>query len=252
MVNVAVLTTGFDYPKTDCIILARPTKSRILYEQIIGRGLRTAENKKDCLIIDINDVVKHHDLMSLSNVFDMDIKHGETPKEAQKRIKREKEDEEERLREEELRKQKEIEIRAKQIKLFNRDFENGMLGAKYDWFKVDISTYALSFASDKHYVIEKYDENETTKYILYESHTNKENKELNFIKEQYNLKSLIEYVEYNLIWKVNSFIDINGEWKTEAATENQRKYVHNAETKWDCHKHFASYYIKTLLNNRGA
>lgn len=49
--NVGVLTTGLDLD-VRLIILARPTKSEILYVQIIGRGLRIAEGKEDCLIFD--------------------------------------------------------------------------------------------------------------------------------------------------------------------------------------------------------
>jgi len=52
--NVGVLTTGFD-ADVRCIILARPTKSEILYTQMIGRGLRTAEGKDNCLILDHSD-----------------------------------------------------------------------------------------------------------------------------------------------------------------------------------------------------
>ena len=52
--NVGVLTTGFD-SDVRCIILARPTKSEILYVQMIGRGLRTADGKDDCLILDHSD-----------------------------------------------------------------------------------------------------------------------------------------------------------------------------------------------------
>jgi superfamily II DNA or RNA helicase len=52
--NVGVLTTGVDWD-VRCIILARPTKSEILFVQIIGRGLRTAEGKADCLILDHGD-----------------------------------------------------------------------------------------------------------------------------------------------------------------------------------------------------
>ena len=52
--NVGVLTTGFD-SDVRCIILARPTKSEILYVQMIGRGLRTAEGKDHCLILDHSD-----------------------------------------------------------------------------------------------------------------------------------------------------------------------------------------------------
>ena len=52
--NVGCLTTGVDWD-VRCIILARPTKSETLYVQMIGRGLRTAEGKADCLILDHSD-----------------------------------------------------------------------------------------------------------------------------------------------------------------------------------------------------
>lgn len=52
--NVGCLTTGVDWD-VRCIILARPTKSEILYVQMIGRGLRTADGKVDCLILDHSD-----------------------------------------------------------------------------------------------------------------------------------------------------------------------------------------------------
>jgi DNA repair protein RadD len=52
LVNVSVLTTGFDAPHVDMIAILRPTQSVSLYQQIIGRGLRLNENKKDCLVID--------------------------------------------------------------------------------------------------------------------------------------------------------------------------------------------------------
>ncbi|MCT8344697.1 DEAD/DEAH box helicase [Photorhabdus kleinii] len=52
MVNVAVLTTGFDAPHVDLIAILRPTESVSLYQQIIGRGLRLFPSKKDCLILD--------------------------------------------------------------------------------------------------------------------------------------------------------------------------------------------------------
>src|SRR5579871_3762604 len=48
--NVGVLTTGIDLD-VRCIVLARPTKSRILFVQTIGRGLRTAEGKDHLLIL---------------------------------------------------------------------------------------------------------------------------------------------------------------------------------------------------------
>lgn len=52
LVNVSVLTTGFDAPHVDVIAILRPTESVSLYQQIIGRGLRLDEDKKDCFILD--------------------------------------------------------------------------------------------------------------------------------------------------------------------------------------------------------
>lgn len=67
--NVGVLTTGFD-ADVRCIILARPTKSEILFTQMIGRGLRTAPGKDHCLILDHSDT-------TLRLGFVTDIHHNE-------------------------------------------------------------------------------------------------------------------------------------------------------------------------------
>jgi DNA repair protein RadD len=50
--NVGILTTGVDLPMVSCIVHARPTRSRTLFVQTVGRGLRTAEGKANCLILD--------------------------------------------------------------------------------------------------------------------------------------------------------------------------------------------------------
>jgi len=52
MCNVALFTEGFDCPEVDCVVLLRETKSRALWSQMIGRGLRTSPGKTDCLILD--------------------------------------------------------------------------------------------------------------------------------------------------------------------------------------------------------
>src|SRR5690554_1334764 len=62
LVNVSVLTTGFDAPHVDFIAILRPTQSVSLYQQIVGRGLRLDAGKKDCLVIDYasNNVNLYH------------------------------------------------------------------------------------------------------------------------------------------------------------------------------------------------
>lgn len=52
LVNVSVLTTGFDAPHVDFIAILRPTESVSLYQQIVGRGLRLAPGKTECLVVD--------------------------------------------------------------------------------------------------------------------------------------------------------------------------------------------------------
>src|SRR5690606_41852115 len=52
LVTVSVLTTGFDVPHVDLIAIVRPTEAVSLYQQIVGRGLRLAAGKADCLILD--------------------------------------------------------------------------------------------------------------------------------------------------------------------------------------------------------
>lgn len=252
LVNVAVLTTGFDYPETDCIILARPTKSKILYEQIVGRGLRLAEGKEDCLIIDINDVVKNHDLLSISSIFDMKILNGETPRKAIQRIEREKEEEEERLRLDELRKQKEeMELQAKKINLFNREMEEAFNEVEYDWFKIDIVTYVLSLGSHKHYVIEREDDIEGTPlYSCYLAHTDRENKGIQLFTKELDIKYLLTMIEKKWVKWASPHIVKDTSWKSECATSNQLKYVPLATNKWDVHKHFTENALKLMLKNK--
>lgn len=58
IVNVGVLTEGFDEPSLEAIIIAKPTRSTLLYTQIVGRGTRLFEGKERCIIIDIADTTK--------------------------------------------------------------------------------------------------------------------------------------------------------------------------------------------------
>ena len=53
MLNCSIFTEGTDIPNVDCVILARPTKSRNLLVQMIGRGMRLHSGKQNCHVIDI-------------------------------------------------------------------------------------------------------------------------------------------------------------------------------------------------------
>lgn len=60
LVSVAVLTTGFDAPHVDVIAILRKTESVGLLQQIIGRGLRLHDEKRDCLVLDYTDNLDTH------------------------------------------------------------------------------------------------------------------------------------------------------------------------------------------------
>lgn len=60
LANVNVLTTGFDAPNVDCLVLLRPTASPGLYVQMVGRGTRLCPGKADCLVLDYGDNVVRH------------------------------------------------------------------------------------------------------------------------------------------------------------------------------------------------
>lgn len=56
--NVGVLTTGFDYPELETIVIARPTRSLALYYQMIGRGIRPHPLKMSTMVIDLCDNIR--------------------------------------------------------------------------------------------------------------------------------------------------------------------------------------------------
>ena len=70
LVNYGVLTTGFDAPKADVAIVARPTQSIVLYSQMVGRVMRGPEagGTKKCKIITVVDQV--NGFRDLSESFD--------------------------------------------------------------------------------------------------------------------------------------------------------------------------------------
>jgi DNA repair protein RadD len=78
LVNVNVLTTGFDAPSIDCIAMLRPTLSPGLWYQCCGRGFRVHPGKKDCLILDFGGNALRHGPVDALKVKGRG-EHGEGP-----------------------------------------------------------------------------------------------------------------------------------------------------------------------------
>lgn len=74
LTNCAVLTEGYDEPAIDCVIVARPTRSRSLYAQMIGRGTRPYPGKADLLVLDLVGATARHDLITTATLLGQDAK----------------------------------------------------------------------------------------------------------------------------------------------------------------------------------
>jgi len=66
--NVDVLTTGFDAPCIDCIVMLRPTESTALYIQMMGRGMRLHTGKENCLVLDYAGNIERHGCIDDPNI----------------------------------------------------------------------------------------------------------------------------------------------------------------------------------------
>ncbi len=70
LINIGVLTAGFNHPATDLVAMVRATASAGLYVQMAGRGTRKAEGKTDCLLLDFGDNVARHGFIDAVRVRD--------------------------------------------------------------------------------------------------------------------------------------------------------------------------------------
>lgn len=82
LVNVNVLTTGFDAPNIDCVAIVRPTMSPGLWYQMVGRGFRLHPGKANCLVLDFGgNAIRHGpvDQIRVCDAANGNGKSGEAP-----------------------------------------------------------------------------------------------------------------------------------------------------------------------------
>lgn len=68
LVTVTLLTEGMDFPQCDCVVIARPTRSRVLYSQMVGRAVRTHPGKTDALVLDLTGIARVLGLVSVTDI----------------------------------------------------------------------------------------------------------------------------------------------------------------------------------------
>lgn len=77
LINIGVLTAGFNHPATDLVALVRATASAGLYVQMAGRGTRNAPGKTDCLLLDFGGNVARHGFIDAVQVRDKTQSSGD-------------------------------------------------------------------------------------------------------------------------------------------------------------------------------
>jgi superfamily II DNA or RNA helicase len=152
LANCMVLTEGYDEPSVEGIILARPTKSTLLYTQMIGRGTRLHPGKDNVMVVDIVDVTRDHSLTSLPGLFglsgEFDLE-GRTVQEAQ-----------DALRWVEINRPwipiteaislTDLRYRCKRINLFDLETPDELLGySRYAWVSIGKGAYRLGLSEGR-------------------------------------------------------------------------------------------------------
>jgi ATP-dependent helicase IRC3 len=89
LANASVLGEGYDEPSLDCVLIARPTKSRVRYAQMLGRGTRLWPGKRDCVVLDLVGATERHDLVTASSLFGLPLRDRESVRAAEVRVKAE-------------------------------------------------------------------------------------------------------------------------------------------------------------------
>lgn len=126
--SCGILIEGFDEPTVDAIVMARPTRSRSLYTQCIGRGLRLWPGKEDCIVLDFTDRGNNLDsIMTLSTI-----------------IPEESVEEQEESEEKEKAEREEVDRTAKVDFLDSEDKEFDVLGtARFMWVSIGDNEWSL-------------------------------------------------------------------------------------------------------------
>jgi hypothetical protein len=156
LTNCMVLTEGYDESAVAGIILARPTKSQLLYTQMIGRGTRLHPGKENVLVIDIVDVTRDQKLATLPSLFGLSQEfdlEGRTTTEVQDALKWVEENRPW-VRVDYANSLSELRYRCKKVNLFDLETpEEILMASKYAWAGMGHRSYRLGLADREAIVI---------------------------------------------------------------------------------------------------
>lgn len=232
VINCMILTEGFDEPTIDCIIFARPTKSKSFYLQMLGRGTRLHPNKKDCLVIDLVGVSNRHDLITLPNLFG--IADTRLKKKSLLTVTEEIEEEfkakikaldllaeqEKALAEAKKQTQKKA-ANQHQAKELPNNTKNNKKTLRFNWLKLSEKCYALSAGNKGIVFLISKDEIDWS--VVF-----KEKTTTSLIAETLSLEYAMGIAQdFIRSLGVSPLIDIDANWRKEGASEKQLSLLQN-------------------------
>lgn len=225
LLNCGILTEGYNDPHISCILLARPTKSGVLYSQMVGRGTRLCEGKSDLIVIDLVDASVRNSLLTLPTLMglhsDLDLK-GRGVVQSIKKL----EEEAKKYPQVDFTKLRDIsqlEIFISEVNLFEYKFRPEVeLNSKLTWFTDATGDYVINIPADKddrftihQNILDKYD---LSGYI----------KGKHYVGERDSLEEAF-YAADNLIAKIcpesMKILNREEEWFDTVPSEKQMRFL---------------------------
>jgi ATP-dependent helicase IRC3 len=156
LTNCMVLTEGYDESAIAGIVLARPTKSSLLYTQMIGRGTRLHPGKENVLVIDIVDVTRDQKLATLPSLFGLSQDYnleGHTTTQVQEAL-RWAEENRPWVRVDHATSLSELRYRCKKVNLFDLETPEEIIWAsRFAWAGMGHGSYRLGLAGGEAIVV---------------------------------------------------------------------------------------------------
>lgn len=226
LANCMVLTEGYDEPSVEGIILARPTKSSLLYTQMIGRGTRLYPGKENVTIIDIVDATREHSLTTLSGLFGLSEKfdlEGHTTDEVEKA-----------MQWTELNRPwvsvdratslSDLRYRCTKIDLFDLNFPEELYGtANYAWVSFGKDGYRLGLTNGNVIIVS------STILKKWEVHLRRRGSERVIASEKNRNKAIKEAEKFvkERFGDLLRLVERNSRWRRAPATEKQINLLKN-------------------------
>lgn len=225
LTNVGVATEGYDEPSIGCVILARPTKSPVLYSQAVGRGLRLFENKEDCVVIDMCDVTKGKKPVGLPTLMglpaDFDAAGERLTEVAEEYKKLEEEAPAEAARARSL---EDIRAAWERIDLFMPPPVNEAMAefSSFIWMETSNDTYVLNLADGERVTIKG---DALGRYTVTFRAKNKKDYQLGMTHSMEDAFTRTDkWIRKNRNDQLN-LIDAEATWRKDEPTEKQKKYL---------------------------